>query len=302
VLGLRDPTLQGRDVTQPFELQPGQQPFPGFWLHLPIGRGGCGEVWETQTDDGPIALKFMRAKNTSSSTREIRSTEAIRRLRHPNLVRIHQVFSQAEYIVIGMELADGSLMDVLELYRDDRLRMSAQRVCAYLMQAAEALDFLNKQQHEYEGRIVAFQHGDVKPSNILLCGDTVKLADFGLATPLSYALQPHGRRGTLDFAAPELFRGQISDRTDQYALAITYFLMRTGRLPFAESPTRFTPTFLRSRPDLTLLTPPERLVISKALSISPVDRWPTCGVMMEKLSDALGDVLCGTQPDNTVYY
>ena len=106
-------TTQGCFVGQTFQLQPGEQPFPGFWLHLPLGRGGCGEVWEAQTADGPIALKFMRAKNLGASTREIRSTEAIRKLRHPNLLRVEQVFVQSDYVVIAMELADGSLLDLL---------------------------------------------------------------------------------------------------------------------------------------------------------------------------------------------
>jgi serine/threonine-protein kinase len=289
-------------VGQAFELQPGHQPFPGYWLHLPIGRGGCGEVWEAQTADGPIALKFMRGKNVSTATREIRSTEAIRSLRHPNLLRVDQVFMQSDYIVIAMELADGSLLDVLDLYLDDHNQgLPAGLVCSYLTQAAQGIDFLNTQRHEHDGRIVAFQHGDVKPNNLLVCGDTVKVADFGLATPIVYALQPHGRRGTLEFAAPELFRGQLSDRTDQYALAVSYCVLRGARLPFVDSPSRFTPTYVRGRPDLTMLTLPERTIIAKALSVSPVDRWPTCGDMMDRLNNAVGDVLSGSPPDGTAY-
>ena len=131
-------------MTKPFQLQPGEEPFPGFWLHLPVGRGGCGEVWETQTDEGPIALKFMRAKNTAS----FHARNSLNRgdpTPSPSEPRARASgFSQAEYIVIAMELADGSLMDVLGLYRDDRLRMSGSARLRYLMQAAEGLDFLNK--------------------------------------------------------------------------------------------------------------------------------------------------------------
>jgi serine/threonine-protein kinase len=285
-------------VSQSFQLQPGEQPFPGFWLHLPLGRGGCGEVWEAQTAQGSIALKFMRAKNMSASTREIRSTEAIRKLRHPNLLRVEQVFIQSDYVVIAMELADGSLLDALDLYVGDENRaLPAAVVCSYLAQAAVGIDFLNSQRHSFDGRLVAFQHGDIKPSNMLICGDTVKLADFGLATAMTYPLQPHGRRGTLDFAAPELFRGQISDRTDQYALAVTYCVLRGDRLPFLDTPPRFTPSYSRSRPDLSMLRAPERNIISKALSISPVDRFPSCVEMMNRLCDAVGDVLTGSLPD-----
>lgn len=285
----------------PFQLEPGVQPFPGYWLHLPLGRGGCGEVWEAQTEHGSVALKFMRVRNAAAATREIKATEAIRKLRHPNLLRIEQVFSLSGYVVIAMELADGSLTDVFELYQQDGESMPADRVCDYLGQAADGLDFLNSPRHRHESRLVAFQHADIKPSNLLLCGDTVKLADFGLSSPMTYGLEPHGRRGTLDFAAPEIFRGQLSERTDQYALAVTYCVLRGGRMPFSNMPSRFTPSYTRGHPDLSMLTPPERVIIARALSVSPVHRWPSCRTMLDHLSDVAEDSLTGSHPDGSVF-
>jgi serine/threonine protein kinase len=228
----------------------------------------------------------MPAKNTATATREIRSTETIRRLWHPNLLRVEHVFLQADYVVIVMELADGSLLDVLDLYINDQgTALPPDLICQYLTQIADGLDFLNTPQHRLDGKTVAFQHGDVKPTNLLLCGETVKLADFGLATAMTYSLEPHGRRGTLEFAAPELFRGQLSNRTDQYALAVTYCLLRTGNLPFVDTPNRFTPAYVRSRPNLTGLTSAERSIISRALSVSPVQRWSNCRELIDRLSE-----------------
>jgi serine/threonine-protein kinase len=254
-------------------------------LHLPLGRGGCGEVWEAVGPDGrPIALKFMRCKNTATAAKEVRSIQTLSRLYHPHLLHVDHVFLQSGYVVIAMELADGSLMDLFDLYAAERgTAVQPELVCRYLTQAAAVLDFLNERHHNHEGRPVGYQHCDVKPSNLLLCGGQIKLADFGLATAMTTALEPHGRAGTLDFAAPEVFRGQLSDRTDQYALAVSYCLLRGGRLPFRDTPGRFTPTYLRSQPDLTMLSPPERPVIAKALSISPIGRWPSCGAMMVEL-------------------
>jgi serine/threonine protein kinase, bacterial len=275
-------------VSPSFHLQPGGEPFPGFVLHLPLGRGGAGEVWEARGPDGSrIALKFVRCKNSTIAAKEVRSFQALRKLYHPHLLHVQEVFLQADFLVIAMELADGSLLDLLEIYKADRgTPVEAGLACQYLSQAALALDFLNSYQHEHEGRRVGFQHCDIKPSNILICGDRVKIADFGLARPMSSALEAHDRVGTLDFAAPEVYRGRISDRTDQYALAVTYCLLRGGKLPFHNATGRFTPSYNRGQPDLTTLPPTERPIIAQALAVAPINRWASCGEMMDRLNDS----------------
>jgi serine/threonine-protein kinase len=274
-------------VSSDFDLQPGAQPFPGYVLHLPLGRGGCGEVWEAIGPDGqPVALKFMRCRNTAMATKEVRSFQALSKLRHTNLLRVYQVFLQSEYLVIAMELADGSLLDLLDAYLDEYgTALPADQVCNYFGQAAKAVDFLNSMRHSQDGRKVAFQHCDIKPSNILICGETIKLADFGLATAMTSGLEAHGRSGTLHFAAPEVFRGQLSDRTDQYALAVSYYLLRTGQVPFRDTPPTFTSTYTRGQPDLSALPARERVIIARSLSVSPVHRWPTCAALMAQLED-----------------
>jgi serine/threonine protein kinase, bacterial len=277
-------------VALAFQLQPGAEPFPGFVLHLPLGRGASGEVWEARGPDGaPVALKFIKCKNTTIAAKEVRSFQALKRLYHPNLLPVFDVFLQAEYVVTAMELADGSLMDLLDAFvAENGTAVQPEMACRHLAQAAEAIDFLNSFRHEHEGRRVAFQHCDIKPSNLLLVGDRVKVADFGLACPMAATSEPHARAGTLDFAAPEVYRGRITDRTDQYALAVSYCLLRGGRLPFHNTTGRFTPSYSRGQPDLSMLSSPERAVIAQALSVSSIHRWASCGEMMAQLQNLFG--------------
>ncbi len=272
-----------------FDLQPGMEPFPGYCLHLPLGRGGHGEVWEGRRRDGtPVAFKFMKCKNSMAATKEVRSLQALRSLDHPGLLPVYDVLLQPGYIVIAMELADGSLQDVLDTYVGEYgTGMEAEFALHYLTPVADVLDFLNGRRHAYESRTVAFQHCDIKPSNLLLVGDAVKLADYGLAAPMTGPLESHARAGTLAFAGPEIFRGQLSERSDQYALAITYCVLRGNRFPYTNTPGRFTPTYVRGRPDLSMLSPGEQLVIARALSIAPVQRWPSCGAMVHALQSVL---------------
>jgi serine/threonine protein kinase len=269
-------------------LEPGTVPFPGYRLRQRLGRGGFADVWEAEAADGTAtALKFMPCNDSGAAAKEIRSIQAVRQLQHPNLIRIDQVWCYQGYVVVAMELADGSLLDLLEAYQYEfGSPILPEQVCSLLAQVATALDFLNARQHRLGGQIVAIQHCDVKPSNMLLCGETVKLADFGLSSQTTSQLKVHRRAGTLDYTAPEVFQGRLSDRTDQYALAVSYCVLRGGRLPFRDSPATFTDCqgYSRPAPDLSMLSGREQPIIARALSTVPQYRWSSCGELIAQLA------------------
>jgi serine/threonine protein kinase len=270
-------------------LQEGLEPFPGYRLTQFLGRGGWGEVWQATRPDGPpLALKFLPCNSHFTAAREVRGLQAIRRLQHPHLIRIDQVWCFAGYIVIAMELAEGSLLDLFAVYHNEfGTGIIPEHLCHFLAQAAAALDFLNTRQHNLDGQRVAVRHCDVKPSNVLIAGGVVKLTDFGLATQTTSPMAHHRKVGTLDYAAPEVFQGWLSDRTDQYALAVTYCQLRGGRLPFNDTPSTFREDYVRPEPDLSVLTPPERSIVSRGLDPVPQNRWPSCTDMMSRLARCL---------------
>jgi serine/threonine-protein kinase len=235
-----------------------------------------------------MALKFLPCGDTLIAAQEIRSIQVVRQVRHRHLVNIEQVWGSSGYVVVTMELADGSLLDLLEAYQTEYGRpLEAREVCTYLGQAADALDFLNRREHSIGGQRVAIQHCDVKPTNLLLFGDTVKITDFGLSSATGTPVKHHRRAGTLDYAAPEIFQGMLSDWTDQYALAVTYCQLRTGKLPFQDPLRTFQKSYVRPAPDLSMLPATERLIIARALAVAPQDRWPTCRQLIDELSQSL---------------
>ena len=274
-------------VKQPPRLLAGFEPFPGFRLKQLVGQGGFAEVWEATSPDGhSVALKFMHVTDGINAGIEIRALQSMQRLSHPKLLRIHHVWSLPAHVVISMDLADGSLQEMLFACLDEYgTPLPPAEACPYLSQAAEAIDFLNTHQHVHDGKRVGYQHGDIKPSNLLIFGDTVKLADFGLAVPMSQARSTRMPVGTTQFAAPEIFQGSMSDQSDQYSLAVSYCLLRGGRVPFADSPRSFQTQYTRPTPDLAMLSENERPIIARALSPSPINRWPSCRAMMEALTE-----------------
>ncbi|HYT91954.1 MAG TPA: protein kinase [Gemmataceae bacterium] len=276
-------TMMATSLTSHFSLSRGL--YPGYELRRMRGRGGFGEVWEAETDDGrPVALKFVSCARGRGAPQELRSIQMMRQLVHPQLTRVDKVWCAPGFLVIAMELADGSLADLLEVYRSELgTALPADHLCPLLTQAAEALDFLNLRQHLVQDQWMTIQHCDVTPPNLLLFDQTVKLSDFGLTTALAFRDKAHFRAGTPAYAAPEVFQGRVSDRTDQYALAVCYCLLRGGQLPFPNTPTDFPLGYVRPAPDLSMLTLAERTIVGRALSPVPQDRWSSCGELISEL-------------------
>src|SRR5262245_39624799 len=179
----------------------------------------------------------MPSSNATSTAREVRSMQSFLTLDHPNLVKTHAVWSLPGYIVINMELAEATLLDLMLVYHNELGQyIDVAQLTLYMWQVAEALDYLNSRQHTRDGRKVGFQHGDVTPNIMLLVGDVAKLTDPGLAPPTHGSNTPCPRQGTREYAAPEVFAGYYSDTSDQFSLAVTYHVLRTGTFPFPSPP------------------------------------------------------------------
>lgn len=273
-----------------FHIAAGAEPAPGFRLLRLRGRGGFAEVWEATSPGGPpVALKFILSSNVATTARELRSHQSLMALQHPHLIECHGVWSVPGYVVLCMELADASLLDLMSLYLNDlRKEIDPPILCLYMWQIACALDFLNTKQHSRDGRKVGYQHGDIKPNNILVIGDKAKLTDYGLASPVSGPNTPCPRQGTREYAPPEVFSGYLTDTSDQFSLAITYYVLRTGGFPFPSPPLELSRTFNRPHADLNGVKPQEQTILRKALSPVPQARYGSCREMMSYLLRAHG--------------
>ena len=274
-------TSDTRESSALIDLRPGEEPISGYRLLKKLGKGGFGEVWKaTGPGDFPVALKFVRLDERAGQIEE-RSLDLLKHLRHPHLLSIFGAWRQSAHLIIASELADHTLSDRLKerqaageagIPRDELLR--------YLAEAAEALDFLNNPPDKTRPRI---QHRDIKPENIFLSGGAVKVGDLGLLRAMKGSQTGHTGSMTLAYAPPEFIEGRTSDRSDQYSLAVTYCLLRGGRLPFTGHHAEMINGHMHRRPDLSMLPVEERPSVARALAKKPRKRWESCGAFVEAL-------------------
>ena len=265
--------------------EPNAEPIPGYRLIEPIGSGGFGEVWKCEAPGGLYkAIKFVYGNLHSldvdgvRAEQELHALQRIKEVRHPFICTLEQIKEVEGELVIIMELADRSLHDLfveqhnaglIGIPRDDLLR--------YLRDAAEALDYMNEK-HK-------LQHLDVKPRNLFLICDRVKVADFGLVKHLERQTASGLLGGVTPlYAAPETFKGKISERSDQYSLAIVYHELLTGQRPFNGKNVRaLMQQHLQEEPDLRALPEAERPIVARSLSKDPAKRFPNCMAFVRAL-------------------
>jgi eukaryotic-like serine/threonine-protein kinase len=196
----------------------------GSW----IARGGMATVYlGTDTKlDRTVALKVAHpelADDPEFVRRFTGEARSVARLSSPNVVAVYDQGSEAGLLYLVMEYVPGRTLR--ELLRE-RGRLSPR----------EALDIISG---VLGGLAAAHRagivHRDVKPENVLLGdGDTVKVADFGLARAASRA--SHTRTGmiigTAAYLAPEQVSSSASDaRTDVYAAGVMLYELLTGAQP-----------------------------------------------------------------------
>jgi serine/threonine protein kinase len=261
---------------------------PGLRLRCRLGSGGFGEVWEASTaDDKVVALKFLDARKRSSGliNSEIRVLRGLKELRHPNIIAFHGVHVVSHYVILQMERADGNLSDLQQAYLDETGKNIPTDHCLELLdQAAVALDFLTAQKPPgFSWSAGGMQHCDVKPTNLLLQGEVLKVADFGLCASTSGLTHRNSWRGTPPYAAPELYKGAASSRTDQYALAVTYCELCLGRRTFRD--------INLDAPDMPIdlgsVRQREAVVLARALAPNWTARWPSCREFVAALKEAV---------------
>lgn len=227
---------------------------------------------------------------------------------------------RAVMLVVAMALGDKTLADRLEecqrqlttgltgqrrerrlrqLIAEGRAGIPLPELLGYMDEAAKGIDFLNTHEHELgDGTVGTIQHCDIKPANIMLAGGSAQVCDFGLARELTTSGDSDIRRtqsgiaGSPLYMAPECIADpDPSHATDEYSLAITYYELRTGDIPFDENVMRPKMAVLtahaQGKLSFSKLPDAERQVLVRATSIDPEDRYRSARKFVRELRKAV---------------
>jgi len=195
-----------------------------------IGRGGMATVFRAQDlrYDRPVAIKVLSPEVSSavSAERFEREIKISAKLQHPNILTVFDSGEVGELLYYVMTFVEGeSLRDRMRretyLPMEDAIRITCE--------VADALSYAHSQ---------GIIHRDIKPENILLRGEHVLVADFGIARATEAgqgeSLTAVGMSlGTAAYMSPEQAAGDTVDpRSDVYSLGCTMYEMLAGQLPF----------------------------------------------------------------------
>jgi serine/threonine protein kinase len=250
---------------------------PGYRLVERLGQGGFGEVWKAEAPGGLLkAVKIIHGSLSSNSrdptqlNQELKALHRVKAVRHPFILSLERFDVIDGRLIIVSELADRTLFDRLQECRAQGLPgIPRQELLRYMEEAAEALDLMNAHFN--------LQHLDIKPQNLFLLYNHVKVGDFGLVKDLEGMFAQMTSGVTPAYAAPETFDGMVSRFSDQYNLGIAFQELLTGLLPYNGTTGRqLMMQHLVGVPNLEPLPATDRPVVGRAMSKKPEDRYPTC--------------------------
>jgi serine/threonine-protein kinase len=273
---VRAVTTEPRDVSEILQDALGAR----YSLGQELGRGGMGLVLlaRDRTLDRDVAVKVVHPQLATHGTiaeRFLAEARTVARLRHPNIVTIHEAGEADGLLYFVMDRVPGETLRE-RLQRDGRLPVeTVTRIVAGL---ADALDAAAR---------AGVVHRDVKPENILLEEGTgrVLLVDFGVARLTAGENRPESTGpgmavGTPAYMSPEQATGDdvVDPRSDLYALGVVAYEMLTGTPPFTGPHRVVVSHHISTRP-----VPVQRIrgdtpaalarAVMRALEKAPADRW-----------------------------
>jgi len=195
---------------------------------LGSGKFGLVKLGIHKKTGQKVAIKIMKKSTMDSSDLELVRTEIeiLKICQHPNIVRLYNVFENADYLYIIMEYCYGG--DLFSYLENRHFRLTEKRASTIIHQMATAVYYM----HSF-----GVVHRDLKPENVLMASSDedsdIRILDFGLSKILGPYEKCDEPYGTLTYCAPEIIVDEpYSKPVDLWSLGVMTYLMVSGKLPF----------------------------------------------------------------------
>ncbi|MBO9520821.1 MAG: protein kinase [Nocardioidaceae bacterium] len=256
-----------------------------------LGRGGMADVFRgtDQVLERPVAVKVLREVSDDSQRRRfVTEARTLASLNHHGLITLLDAGILGDRPYLVMELVEGETLASRIVQRP----LAEDEVAVIGHRLAEALDYAHD---------LGVVHRDVKPSNVLLAGDRVLLADFGIARLVGETEQ-HTRTGDAigspAYLAPEQVAGEpLTPAVDVYSLGLVLLEALTGTRAYTGSPVEAAIARLSAAPEI-----PARLGGGwRTLLTRMTDRDPTRRPTAAEVARTLGGEVAASPPASPAY-
>lgn len=202
-----------------------------------LGEGSYGKVYKVKVKNSEIyrAMKVIKKRyqyNTQEEEKIIKEIQILRKLDHPNIIKVFEFYNtKVEFYIISELCTGGELFD-----RIIKLKKLNEKVAANVMkQLLSAILFCHKNQ---------VIHRDLKPENILIESQdnqgehqennffTIKVIDYGTAEIFKNNTLLHKQIGTPYYIAPEVLNNQYNEKCDLWSCGVILYILLCGCPPF----------------------------------------------------------------------
>ena len=250
-----------------------------------LGDGSYGWVWKAQRvgDGAIVAVKIPKAQGKKNEELA-EGSPLMGQEPHPCVVSVHwmgRVLPEREWYAIEMEYFPSATLAQMLDQGDEGFVASYARLLGVFEQVLEGCAHLHR---------LGMSHGDIKPQNILVSAERVKLTDFGSsALPEDMYARTRENGGTILYSAPEIVGVSLAPpddstrfRSDIYSLGVLLYHLVTARLPHdtLSQVARHVP-FAHAREINSSVSPALDEFIDRCLQLRPEDRWPSVASMLD---------------------
>ena len=197
-----------------------------------IGKGGFGKVLQVRNKktNKLYACKKLSKLNIHNLDRFEKEIEILKKLDHPNIVKLYEVFESENSLYLIMEECNGGeLFDrILNRINNDNM-YTEKEACLIIQQVMSAIEYCHNN---------GIAHRDLKPENLLYLKEgseednPIKVVDFGLSRNIDIKKILSSKVGTAYYVAPEILAGNYNEKCDIWSSGVILYILLSGEPPF----------------------------------------------------------------------